>query len=70
MQLAFAATMIRLGRLPDSNTARKLSASEFSHSLDPKPPFPLSDVTALRVLLLNRDAQNLAFSLGSAQARP
>jgi len=37
---------------------------------DPKPPFPLSEVTVLRALLLNRDAQNLAFSLRSAQARP
>ncbi len=42
MQLAFAATMIRLGRLHDSLIARKLSASEFStawtrsrHFIDP-----------------------------------
>ncbi len=39
----FAATMIRLGRLPDSNTARKLSASAFLHSLDPKRPFKSAD---------------------------
>ncbi len=36
MQLAFAATMIRPGRLHDSLIARKLSASEFSHSLGHK----------------------------------
>ncbi len=33
MQLAFAATMIRPGRLHDSLIVWKLSASEFSHSL-------------------------------------
>jgi len=37
---------------------------------DLKPPFPLSEVTVLRALLLNRDGQDLAFSLKSARPRP
>ncbi len=41
MQLAFAATMIRLGRLRDSLIARKLSVSAFSHSLGQKRKFDL-----------------------------
>ncbi len=36
MKLASAAIMIRLRYLPDSIIARKVSASEFSHRLDPK----------------------------------
>jgi len=40
MQLAFAATMISSGRLHDSLIARKLSASEFSHSLGQNQTLP------------------------------
>ena len=36
MKLAFAATMIRPRYPPDSIIARKVSAPEFSHNLDPK----------------------------------
>ncbi len=52
--MAFAATMIRPGYLLDSMIARKVSAPEFSHSLDPKEKFAVPEesehrsVTTLR----------------------
>ena len=42
MSLASAAIMIRPRCLPDSIFARKVSASEFLHSLDPEETFSLS----------------------------
>ena len=46
--------MIRLGRLPDSNTARKLSASTFSHGLDPLRKSRALNPASLSKLIFNR----------------
>ncbi len=43
MKLASAAMMIRPRCLPDSIIARKVSISEFSHSLDPERSFILPE---------------------------
>ena len=42
MKLASAAIMIHPRHFPDSITARKVSAPEFSHSLDPKAIFNMT----------------------------
>ncbi len=52
MNLAFAATMIRLSHAPDSIVAQKDSASAFAHGLDPYATYTDSlfrlDATVLR----------------------
>jgi hypothetical protein len=53
MQLAFAATMIRPGRLHDSLIAWKLSASEFLHSLGQNRSFMVS-VAKVRLRIRKR----------------